>query len=575
MIAPALIPNQSREASMPVTARAYLSPTLVLLAYDYPEGEKEPDFLGFAIRRTPGTDGDEPNYLPNRVGFQGPDKDGKTEGSDQWPIQKFYWWDARINSADRGKKFTYRISVVRGKPGDLSLSTKAGEFVDLAVTVPLEVEHGIGTYFNRAVVSSQAFVTEFGHSPTGEKLHEAYVWLGNGMEEVVANFLAQADKDHCSIEGAIYHLSQSDQGEFIIPAMAAFKGDESLVYHANDDTDKAAIRQLKPAGVEFAARTKTHIMHDKFLVAVKNNKAQRVVMGSANYTTEGLTQQANLMHTWESSDLADLYLERKRLIASDPTIGATAKEAGWSDVIACGDAKVRAFFPPEPKVPKGQEGSSIEAVIEAVKGATSSVVFCLFSPTDLELLDACFAVSDAEKMMLGLINTVPEHEPQPNKKGVTDPVKVAIYNRDRTPSNLEVGGHEAFAKGNTPMGFSWEDSVLGKGGPYPVFIHHKFLVIDGETDHPVIYSGSANMSANSVFYNDENLLEITECPRLGQLYLAEFMRLFEHYRARLAFKLKKNDQNQTFKLTPDNSWSKDWYAAGSKANSRMALAAKI
>ena len=92
---------------------------------------------------------------------------------------------------------------------------------------------------------------------------------------------------------------------------------------------------------------------------------------------------------------------------------------------------------------------------------------------------------------------------------------------------------------------------------------------------PTIFTGSANMSANSVFYNDENLLEITECPRLGQLYLAEFMRLFEHYRARLAFTLKKNDQKQPYKLTPDNSWSTDWYAVGSKANSRIAMAKKI
>jgi hypothetical protein len=49
------------------------------------------------------------------------------------------------------------------------------------------------------------------------------------MEQVVANFLVKARTDKCGIEGAIYHLSQTDQGEFVIPAMAAFKGAESLV----------------------------------------------------------------------------------------------------------------------------------------------------------------------------------------------------------------------------------------------------------------------------------------------------------------------------------------------------------
>jgi len=426
---------------MPLMVRPYLSPTLVLLAFDYPEGEKEKSFLGFAIKRDPGFDGAAFTYLPNRIGFNGPNRDGSTEGSDRWPIQKFYWWDARINSADRGKKFTYTISVVTGAPDRPAIGATPNLSVQSPVTIPLEVEKGIGTYFNRAVVSSQAFVSEFGHEPTGDKLHQAYTWLGNGMEQVVADFLAAAQAGKFDIEGAIYHLSQTDQGEFIIPAMAAFKGAESLVYHANDKTDSSAIRQLKPAGVQFVPRTKTHIMHDKFLVTVKSGKAQRLVMGSANYTTEGLTQQANLMHTWDYPKLAALYLQRKRLIQNDPTIGATSKAAGWSPALRCGDATVRAFFPPEPKVAKSKKGASIEMVIQAVKRARSSVVFCLFSPTDLELLDTCFAVADKQEMMFGLINTVPEREPSPNKKGVTDPVKVTIYDRNRDPKQLEVGGH--------------------------------------------------------------------------------------------------------------------------------------
>jgi hypothetical protein len=79
------------------------------------------------------------------------------------------------------------------------------------------------------------------------------------------------------------------------------------------------------------------------------------------------------------------------------------------------------------------------------------------------------------------------------------------------------------------------------------------------------------MSGNSVHGNDENLLEITNCPRLGQLYLAEFLRLFEHYRARLAFETHRSGDSGTFQLTKDNSWSKDWYEPGSKANSRVAM----
>lgn len=68
-------------------------------------------------------------------------------------------------------------------------------------------------------------------------------------------------------------------------------------------------------------------------------------------------------------------------------------------------------------------------------------------------------------------------------------------------------------------------------------IHHKFIVIDAETGDPTIYTGSANLSNNSTHRNDENLLEIKGSPELARTYFAEFMRLYEHYRARALWNL--------------------------------------
>ncbi len=312
---------------MPFTARSYVSPTLVLLAFDYPEGENQPNFLGFAIRRQPGFNQASSSYLPNRIGFDGPPPDSLTKGSDQWPIQKFYWWDANITTNDRGKTtFTYTIQPVTGTSDNLFL----GEGIDILAAIPPTVVKGIGTFFNRAVVSSQSFVNRCGHNPTGQKLHDAYKWLGNGMEQVVADFLQNAKAAECDVEGAIYHLTQTDQGEFIISTMAEFRSKLSLVYNEKDGADQAAIRQLEPAGVEFLPRTKTHIMHSKFLVSLKRETAVSLVMGSANYTTEGLTSQANLMHTFASPALAQLYLDRKRLIQDDPSLASTTSMAAWS-----------------------------------------------------------------------------------------------------------------------------------------------------------------------------------------------------------------------------------------------------
>ena len=61
-----------------VIAKSYNSPSLVLLAMDWPDGETIHDFLGFAIKRTPGFQNNETgkfnesSWLLNRLSFNGP-----------------------------------------------------------------------------------------------------------------------------------------------------------------------------------------------------------------------------------------------------------------------------------------------------------------------------------------------------------------------------------------------------------------------------------------------------------------------------------------------------------------------
>ena len=104
----------------------------------------------------------------------------------------------------------------------------------------------------------------------------------------------------------------------------------------------------------------------------------------------------------------------------------------------------------------------------------------------------------------------------------------------------------------------------------------EFIVIDAGTDAPIVYTGSASVSGNSVFRNDENLLEIKGSARLAQLYLAEFLRLYEHYRARARFIEWKRSgqapQDAGSALRPNRGWADRHYTAGApeyKARVRM------
>ena len=571
-----------------VAARAYLSPTLVMLAFDWPDGTKHSDFLGFAIRRSPGFKaGQKEGYLFNKIDFTPPTKTSKPKTSDKAPFQKFNWWDSAIDTPDRGKKFTYTIVPVLGTgPSDLHLQEPAAAKV--SVTVPQFVTDGIGTYFNRAVVSSQSFKTQFG-GPTMD-IDKAMAWLANGLELPIPSFV----KNATTLEGAIYHLTDN---EWVMPALKATKAKTSLVYAhkpPGETVSDPAIAML-PKNFHSDPRSKTSIMHNKFVVRHTNGKPSDVLMGSANFTPEGLTSQANLLHTFASPSLADLYAKRRALIANDPAVADTAKGAGWSPTISMGATKIRVFFSPEP----AKQRVSIDTVVQAVKNAKQSAIFCLFSPTDPPLLRALVAVGDdKKKLVFGLLNSISDPSKKkktpegtsgepPKEPSAATVVQVEIFNRSR--KDKLVLPYDYFNPGTAPAGFLPElssvdfssRSTVPPPKPVPgakkkfipaVHIHHKFIVLDAETTHPTIYTGSANFSANSTNHNDENLLEIKGNPDLAATYLAEFMRLYGHYRARALWNRShpkgktppaKQHDALILKRTRDG-WAKNSYTPGTK-----------
>jgi phosphatidylserine/phosphatidylglycerophosphate/cardiolipin synthase-like enzyme len=582
-----------------VKARAYASPTVVLLAMDWPDGSKFDDFLGFAILRSPGfAPGEKEAYLRNKIGFDPPTAKSQPLPSNLAPFQKFFWWDSGINTADRGQTFRYTITPVRGTGGhDLHLQHQ--DEATVTVNIPTIERDGIYTWFNRAVVSSQSFANQF--PDPQKKLDQAMQWLANGLEDAIPEILKGATE----VAGAIYHLTDN---EWVMPELTKFGGALSIVYEdrPDDRTDRPAIDILKRSRQRFVGkpRSKTNIMHDKFLVDVRSG---RVLTGSANFTPEGLTSQANLLHIFNSPALAKLYQDRQALIAGDPPIPQTAKGAAWSKPIRVGKASVRVFFSPEPT---GQR-TSIDTVVKAVQNAKSSVVFCMFDPTDPPLLEALLAAGDKGKLLYGMLNSISDPSKAKPKKAATahageaplapsaaTKIKVTLFNRSR--KDKKVLAYSYFMRTNAPAGFLPELSTVdmttkstlvpaktAKGQkshvPPAVHIHHKFIVIDGESTHPTIYTGSANLSENSTHKNDENLLEITGSPELAQTYFAEFMRLYQHYRARalwnMSHPLNKGGTKttartpsvdgklaKTFTLrTKRDEWVRDAYKGGTQA----------
>ena len=128
---------------------------------------------------------------------------------------------------------------------------------ETTITVPLPMfeEDGISTWFNRAVVSSQAFSHQFPEPK--KKIQEVMKWLANGLQDAFPKILKGAN----DIRGAIYHLTDN---EWVMPALKGFGGDLSLVYQdrKDDQTTIPAIKKLKSKKFTGDPRSKTNIMHD-------------------------------------------------------------------------------------------------------------------------------------------------------------------------------------------------------------------------------------------------------------------------------------------------------------------------
>lgn len=530
-----------------VRARAYASPGCVLLAFDWGPASTRSDILGFAIRRTPGFRGGAPSWLPNRVGFRGPSRKGEDLPSNSSPIQKFLWWDSRINQEDGGRSFRYEISPVVGVPETLELLTASSCSLD--VPIPRPYYDGIATHFNRAVSSSQAFSRKFGGSGalSGDKLARALAWLANGVQDVIPRFLGAPR----SVEGAIYHLTDD---HWIIPSMLGRDGDLSLVCHKDlpECVDPATLAKLQ-SKARISIRTRTSIMHNKFLVDLEDGEPKRVLTGSANFTTAGLCTQANVIHVIDSPPLARLYLERKRFLGTDPTRKETSQSASWSGEIPLGrSSKIRVFFAPERR--PGRQ--MLDEVVQAVKTAERSILFCVFAPTDKPLLDAVFEGSGRGLVMYGLVNTIPGTRKPDGTQTKVSEAGIALY--ERSDKKEDFFPFARYDESDCPEGFWFErfriPQVDPEKPPVPVRIHHKFVVIDADSDQPTVFTGSANMSANAQYNNDENLLEIRGNRRVAETYLVEFLRLYEHYRARAARARFDKGMRTPYRLRPDPSW---------------------
>jgi phosphatidylserine/phosphatidylglycerophosphate/cardiolipin synthase-like enzyme len=103
------------------------------------------------------------------------------------------------------------------------------------------------------------------------------------------------------------------------------------------------------------------------------------------------------------------------------------------------------------------------------------------------------------------------------------------------------------------------------------FVHAKVLLIDPLSDDPLICSGSANFSKNSLTANDENMLLIRGNTRVADIYMTELDRIFRHFRARDIINATADQHKNVLLLDTTDSWIEPNFKDGTFKNNRRLL----
>ncbi len=535
-----------------VTMRVIAGTHSVLLALDLADTARA-DCLGFSIERTDIDSGDR-RWLPNMLQFAFDTRPGPVTTASA-PLQKFRWGDY---TAEPGKRYRYRAVARReASPQDVVaagiLAEKPGGFdaITGGVTVEVRTEDNrapaTAVFFNRGAAASKAYGDKFGDNDPA-KIPAALEWLSRGLEEGLLAFLAKAQDASWGLHSVVYEFQKTDLLAGLKAAAQRGVAVEA-VYHARkkadvppktpggkptvDDTKDKNEAAIAAAGFPFrpiprAAAPPEAIMHDKYVVLLKDGGPLAVWTGSTNWTDGGVYGQLNVGHAVYDPALAATYEKSFQLLKQDPSAEDTKKANETMTPIpgvkrdAIGHGITPLFSPQH-----GLDMIDLYAdVCQSARLLMVSAPFELHKTIRTALLSAAgddvlrFVLMDKEQSMGGGVDIMNRN---PSFAGsVATTLDSALH--DFQGRTLE--GKESFHHAG-------------------VHIHSKIIAADPLGADPILITGSANFSGNSTTVNDSNVLVLRGDTAVADIYVADFMRMFEHYWFRYQLSQKEKQAKGT------------------------------
>jgi phosphatidylserine/phosphatidylglycerophosphate/cardiolipin synthase-like enzyme len=428
------------------------------------------------------------------------------------------------------------------------------------VTVNTEpVDEGThAVHFNRGVAGSQAYVGKFGNRAPreGDRTDPAYDWLSRGLEEALLAFIASATGPGFAIRASVYEFNYP-------PVLAALRAaddrgvDVRIIYDRRgaESTDPARRRVWQATEPAAAAagltalmtprRTNSAISHNKFLVVLHEGTPLAVWTGSTNLTWGGLFGQSNVGHLVRDPAAAAAFHDYWIRLATDPSYG----------VIRPANTAATPH-PDTPPKPGTTTVFSPRATLELIDWYAAQAR----RATNSFFMTAAFGVHDKIASVIAPDSDVLRYLVL--EKAQTDGVQF-----DADPDvKIAVG---SFLRDSILD--RWARERLTGLNRNVLYSHTKFMLVDPLGDDPLVVSGSGNFSDASVGNNDENMLLIRGDTRIADIYLGEFMRVFNHFYFRYLQQKLRTDSARTAYLAPDDSWVARYYDPATPSHKQRLL----
>ena len=506
---------RQKEKNGSLSVQAVAGTDGVLLGLNLPRAEC-PGLLGFAIRRHDHTEG-ECAWLRGYKTFESVEPDpaqGLLYSTRRHPIQGFTWSDF---SAKPGYDYTYEVTALRGKPAQ----PEEAETVSAAIRTEQTAGAVHEIHFNRGASASQEYARRFGDKPPQVVGPAAFKWLSRGVAEAIRGFIGRAEGPGWGLRVCAYEFTEEHVLQALREAWQGRGVDVRILYHArNDDQKDANEEKIREFGLEQACQGRSargiSLSHNKVIVLVKDGAAQAVLTGSTNFSEGGIYGHSNVVHICEDREVSQQYLWLWDELArnTDRKVDAPVIAARTPLPEDPGKAGITPIFSPRPGL------EALEWYARQAREA-GDALFMTFAFGMDPLFQAAYRDGKA-RLRYALMEKMSGPARTEQQRKENEDLIIAL--RKMPQNKFAIGGH--LRQGLFNRWLSERLSGLNRNVRY---LHTKYMLVDPLSSSPLVVSGSANFSEASTLNNDENMLIIRGDLRAADIYLVEFMRLYNHF----------------------------------------------